>query len=92
MIRKGATCDLYVLLADNAGRTVSRKHLASLKKTLLEKFGGFTHLPQKGEGEWKVSGHTFRDKIVIDLCCRLKSAVPPAIFRPMARNPSHFIS
>lgn len=65
MTKKRVVFELYVPLSDNAGRAIPPSRLRALKKILLERFGGFTHFPQRGEGQWKVSGHTFRDRIVI---------------------------
>jgi hypothetical protein len=57
--------ELYIPLSDNSGKPVSPRQIASLKSRLRERFGGFTHFPQEGEGEWQTGGHRFRDRIVI---------------------------
>lgn len=86
MIKEGMVFDLYVPLRDNAGRPIAKKNLATLKKTLLDRFGGFTHFPLKGEGQWKVSGHSFRDRIVILRVIADRSRKTEAWFRSLKRS------
>lgn len=57
--------DIYVPLHNNDGTSIDPQKLSSLKKRLVEHFGGLTHFPQENEGVWKVGPFTFRDKIVI---------------------------
>ena len=57
--------ELYVPLHDNEGRPIDEEKLSTLKRRLVDEFGGLTHFPQTNEGLWKVGTHTFRDQIVI---------------------------
>jgi hypothetical protein len=57
--------ELYMPLHDNEGNPVHPQKLSSLKRRLIEKFGGLTHFPQENEGFWRVGSVTFRDRIVI---------------------------
>ena len=47
------------------GSPIDPAKLASIKKRLVDYFGGLTHFPQENEGLWKVGSFTFRDRIVI---------------------------
>jgi hypothetical protein len=57
--------DIYVPLHNNDGSPIDPAKLASIKKRLVDHFGGLTHFPQENEGLWKVGSFTFRDRIVI---------------------------
>lgn len=57
--------ELYVPLHYNDGRPVEHEKLASLKRRLVQRFGGLTHFPQSNEGLWKIGSITFRDQVVI---------------------------
>lgn len=57
--------DIYVPLHNNDGSPIEAARISSIKRRLVEQFGGLTHFPQENEGLWKVGNFTFRDKIVI---------------------------
>jgi hypothetical protein len=57
--------ELYVPLHDNDGRPIEFDKLTTIKRRLVNEFGGLTHFPQENEGFWKVGSFTFRDRIVI---------------------------
>ena len=57
--------DLFVPLSDNSGKPIDPRRLTSLKRRLVEEFGGLTNFPQENEGFWKIGGVVFRDKIII---------------------------
>ena len=57
--------EVYVPLHYTDGRAVEMDKLISLKRRLVNEFGGLTHFPQENEGLWKVGDFTFRDQIVI---------------------------
>ena len=57
--------ELYVPLHDNEGHMIDGRKIAGLKRCLISQFGGFTHFPQEGEGQWETGGQIFRDQIVI---------------------------
>jgi hypothetical protein len=57
--------ELYVPLHYNDGRPIDAEKLRSLKKRLVDQFGGLTHFQQENEGLWKIGDHTFRDRVEI---------------------------
>jgi len=57
--------ELYVPLHYNDGRPIDPEVLKSLKRRLVDQFGGLTHFRQENEGLWKIGEHTFRDRIEI---------------------------
>ena len=57
--------ELYVPLHYNDGRPIDPEKLRSLKKRLVDQFGGLTHFQQENEGLWKIGDHTFRDRVEI---------------------------
>jgi hypothetical protein len=57
--------ELYVPLHYNDGRRIDPEKLRSLKKRLVDEFGGLTHFQQENEGLWKIGDHTFRDRVEI---------------------------
>ena len=57
--------ELYLPLNYNDGRPIDPKKLKTLKRRLVDEFGGLTHLRQEQEGLWKIGDHTFRDPIEI---------------------------
>jgi hypothetical protein len=57
--------ELYVPLHYNDGRPIDPEKLRSLKKRLVDEFGGLTHFQQENEGLWKIGDHTFRDRVEI---------------------------
>jgi|ERR1700730_5623478 hypothetical protein len=57
--------ELYLPLNYNDGRPIDPKKLKTLKRRLVDEFGGLTHLRQEQEGLWKIGDHTFRDQIEI---------------------------
>src|SRR6202035_4391058 len=57
--------ELYLPLHYNDGRPIDPEKLRSLKKRLVDEFGGLTHFRQENEGLWKIGEHTFRDRIEI---------------------------
>lgn len=57
--------ELYVPLHYNDGRPIDPEKLRSLKKRLVDQFGGLTHFQQVNEGFWKIGDHTFRDRVEI---------------------------
>src|SRR3954463_10988647 len=57
--------ELYVPLHYNDGRPIDPEKLRSLKKRLVDQFGGLTHFQQVNEGLWKIGDHTFRDRVEI---------------------------
>jgi hypothetical protein len=57
--------ELYVPLHYNDGRRIDPDKLKTLKKRLVDEFGGLTHFQQENEGLWKIGDHTFRDRVEI---------------------------
>ena len=57
--------ELYLPLHHNDGRPIDGDKLKTLKKRLVDEFGGLTHFRQENEGLWKIGDHTFRDRIEI---------------------------
>ena len=57
--------EIYVPLHGNDGRPIDTARLDTLRRRLIDQFGGLTHFPQENEGFWKLGHHTFRDRIVI---------------------------
>jgi hypothetical protein len=57
--------ELYVPLHYNDGRRIDPEKLRTLKKRLVDQFGGLTHFQQENEGLWKIGEHTFRDRVEI---------------------------
>ena len=57
--------ELYLPLHYNDGRSIEPEKLSTLKKRLIDQFGGLTHFQQENEGLWKIGSHTFRDRIEI---------------------------
>src|SRR5436309_7106369 len=57
--------ELYVPLHYNDGRRIDPEKLRTLKKRLVDEFGGLTHFQQENEGFWKIGEHTFRDRVEI---------------------------
>ncbi|MEY2538680.1 MAG: hypothetical protein QOG67_2420 [Verrucomicrobiota bacterium] len=57
--------ELYVPLHYNDGRRIDPEKLRTLKKRLVDQFGGLTHFQQENDGFWKIGDHTFRDRVEI---------------------------
>lgn len=53
-------------LYDGRGRKISRARFSGVLRSLTERFGGVTaYVNAPAEGQWKVSGKTDRDQIII---------------------------
>jgi hypothetical protein len=57
--------EIYVPTVHNDGIPTDAAEIAGLKRTLTKVFGGYTHLRQHSEGEWRIGGVTFRDEVTI---------------------------
>ncbi|HEX8297315.1 MAG TPA: hypothetical protein VF593_13510 [Chthoniobacteraceae bacterium] len=57
--------EIYLPTQMNDGSPVDPREIARIKETLVNAFGGYTHLSQRSEGAWRMGGVTFRDEVTI---------------------------
>ena len=57
--------EIYVPSRQNDGTLVELTAIESIKSTLINAFGGCTHLQQRSKGAWKMAGTTFHDDVTI---------------------------
>ncbi len=57
--------EIYLPTKHNDGTPTDPAEIERGKARLAEAFGGYTHLPQKSEGAWRMGGVTFRDEVTI---------------------------
>lgn len=57
--------EIYLPMRMNDGVPVDGAAIQRIKDTLMEVFGGYTHLDQRFEGVWRMGGVTFRDDVTI---------------------------
>jgi hypothetical protein len=57
--------DIYLPMKTNDGRPVDPATIQHIKDTLVQAFGGYTHLDQRFEGAWRIGGVTMHDDVTI---------------------------
>ena len=57
--------EIYLPAKKNDGTPIDSAEIEQIKTTLKDAFGGYTHLPQRNEGAWRMGGVTFREEITI---------------------------
>ncbi len=57
--------DIYLPSVRNDGRPVGTGIVEQIKTSLMNAFGGYTHLSTRCEGAWKMGGVTFYDEVTI---------------------------
>jgi hypothetical protein len=57
--------DIYLPSVRNDGHAVDPQIVEQITVSLMNAFGGYTHLKNRCEGAWKMGGVTFRDEVTI---------------------------
>jgi hypothetical protein len=57
--------ELYLPMTTNDGGPVDAAAIQRIKETLMQAFGGYTHLDQRFQGAWSMGGVTFREDVTI---------------------------
>ncbi|MDQ3233387.1 MAG: hypothetical protein M3Q07_16335 [Pseudobdellovibrionaceae bacterium] len=57
--------DIFVPLVESSGQRYAENVTQTIKRQIVEFFGGMTDAHHANEGWWKVGGMTLRDEIVI---------------------------
>jgi hypothetical protein len=57
--------EIYLPMRTNDGRPVDPAKIQQIKDTLVQAFGGYTHLDQRFEGAWRMGGVTMHDDVTI---------------------------
>jgi hypothetical protein len=57
--------EIYLPTVMNDGAPIDVSVIDRIKDTLVQTFGGYTHLDQRFEGAWRLGGVTFRDDVTI---------------------------
>jgi len=57
--------DIYLPSVRNDGDAVDPDIIEQIKVSLMNAFGGYTHLKNSCEGAWNMGGVTFRDEVTI---------------------------
>ncbi len=57
--------EIFLPTTLNDGTPVDAAEIARIKETVLQVFGGYTHLDYRFEGAWCVGGVTLRDEVTI---------------------------
>jgi hypothetical protein len=57
--------EVYLPMTTNQGAPVDATAIQRIKDTLMQAFGGYTHLNQRFQGAWSMGGVTFREDVTI---------------------------
>jgi hypothetical protein len=57
--------EIYLPTMTNRGTPVDPDEIDRIKRTLVDAFGGYTHLDQRLEGAWRMGGVTMLDEVTI---------------------------
>ena len=57
--------EIHLPTVHNDGRPVDDAKIQEIKDTLIEVFGGYTHLNHRSEGAWSMGGVTFHEEVTI---------------------------
>jgi len=57
--------EIYLPMTRSDGTPIDSAEIERFKQTLVQKFGGYTHLRQRSEGAWSMGGVTFHDDVTI---------------------------
>ena len=57
--------EIYLPTMTNRGTAVDASEIDRIKDTLVEAFGGYTHLNQRFQGAWRMGGVVLHDEVTI---------------------------
>jgi hypothetical protein len=57
--------EIFLPMKRNDGTPIDAREIQQIKDTVLQAFGGYTHLDHRFEGAWRVGGVTLRDDVTI---------------------------